>query len=82
MKGLCGLTYDIIEEDLAGVNYEDYVIAQSTQLYTVIVRARCVDGEVFVTYPARPEFVGLENRRLYTLEELLGALREAYLGDQ
>lgn len=79
----CGLTCDIIEEDLAGVDYEDYIIIQSTQLYTVIIWARCPNGEDrFVTYPARPEFVGLENRRLYTLEEMLAVLREAYRDDQ
>lgn len=79
----CGLTCDIIEEDLAGVDYEDYIITQSTQLYTVIIWARCPNGEDrFVTYPARPEFVGVENRRLYTLEEMLAVLREAYHGDQ
>lgn len=77
--GLCGLTYDIIEEDLAGIDYEDYIITQSTRLYTVIIWARCTNGEdMFVTYPARPEFVGLENRGLYTLGELQQALREAY----
>ena len=80
--GLCGLTYDIIEEDLAGIDYEDYIITQSTRLYTVIIWARCANGEdMFVTYPARPEFVGLENRGVYTLEELQQALREAYQND-
>lgn len=81
--GLCRLTYDIIEEDLEGVDYEDYIITESEPLYTVIIWARCAGGEDrFVTYPKCPEFVGLENRRLYTLEELLEALREAYRGDQ
>lgn len=38
---------------------------------TVFVWAKCADGEdVFITYPARPEFVGLENRGRYTLPEL------------
>lgn len=79
----CRLTHEIIEEDLSGVDYEDYIITQSTQLYTVIVWARCPGGEDrFVTYPARPEFVGVENRRLYTLEEMQAILRNAYWDDQ
>lgn len=74
-----GLTYDIIEEDLAGIDYEDYIITQSARLYTVFVWARCGEGEdVFVTYPARPEFLGLENRGRYTLEELRHILAETY----
>lgn len=65
------LTDEIIREDLAGVDYEDYIIAESTRLYTVFVWARCADGEdMFVTYPARPQFVGLENRERYTLAEI------------
>ena len=75
----CRLTYDIIAEDLAGINYDDYIIAQSTRLSTVFIWARCTDGEdMFVTYPARPEFVGLENRGCYTLKEIQRILTEAY----
>lgn len=66
-----GLTRDIILEDLDGVAYEDFVITDSARLYTVFVWAKCADGEdIFITYPARPEFVGLENRGQYTLPEL------------
>lgn len=72
------LTDEIIREDLAGVDYEDYIIAESTRLYIVFVWARCADGEdMFVTYPARPEFVGLENRERYTLAEIQQILTEA-----
>ncbi|MCH5339160.1 MAG: hypothetical protein J1E03_10295 [Acetatifactor sp.] len=72
------LTDEIIREDLAGVDYEDYIIAESTRLYTVFVWARCADGEdMFVTYPARPEFVGLENRSRYTLAEVQQILTES-----
>ncbi|MDE5590319.1 MAG: hypothetical protein K2J60_14470 [Acetatifactor sp.] len=74
-----GLTYDIIEEDLAGIDYDDYIIAHSTMLYTVFIWARCADGEdMFVTYPARPEFVGLENRGRYTLKEIQRILTKSY----
>lgn len=76
---LSGLTYEIIEEDLAGIDYDDYIIAHSPMLYTVFIWARCSDGEdMFVTYPARPEFVGLENRGRYTLKEIQRILTEAY----
>ena len=72
-----GLTEEIIREDLAGVDYEDYIIAQSNRLYTVFIWARCTDGEdVFVTYSARPDFVGLENRERYTLTEIQQILTE------
>lgn len=78
--GLCRLTCEIIEKDLEGVDYEDYIITKSEPLYTVIVWARCAGGEdMFVTYPTCPEFIGVENHGLYTLEELTGAIREAYL---
>lgn len=72
-----GLTEEIIREDLAGVDYEDYIIAQSNGLYTVFIWARCADGEdMFVTYPARPDFIGLENRGHYTLTEIQQILTE------
>ncbi|MCH5340235.1 MAG: hypothetical protein J1E01_02090 [Acetatifactor sp.] len=74
----CWLSDEIIREDLAEVDYEDYIIAQSTQLYTVLVWARCDNSEdVFVTCPARPEFAGLENRRQYSLAEIQQILTEA-----
>lgn len=76
---LSGLTYEIIEEDLAGINYDDYIIVHSPRLYTVFIWARCSDGEdMFVTYPARPEFVGLENRGQYTLKEIQRILTKTY----
>lgn len=78
-NALSGLTYDIIEEDLAGIDYDDYIIAHSTRLYTVFIWARCADGEdMFVTYPARPEFVGLENHGCYTLKEIQRILTKTY----
>lgn len=76
---LSGLTYEIIEADLAEIDYDDYIIAHSPMLYTVFIWVRCSDGEdMFVTYPARPEFVGLENRGQYTLKEIQRILTEAY----
>lgn len=80
---LSGLTYEIIEEDLAGIDYDDYIIAHSSKLYTVFIWARCSDGEdMFVTYPARPEFVGLESRGRYTLKEIQRILTKTYHDSQ
>lgn len=79
--GFCRLTDDIIREDLAGIEYEDIIIAHSALLYTVFVWARCPGGEDrFVTYCTIPEFVHLENRGRYTLEEIREILTEAYEG--
>ena len=77
----CRLTWDIIEEDLADVDYDDIIISHSTRLYTVFIWVRCSDGEdMFITYPARPEFVKLKNRGRYTLAEIRQILSEAYCG--
>lgn len=54
-------------------------ILHSPRLYTVFIWARCSDGEdMFVTYPARPEFVGLENRGQYTLKGIQRILTKTY----
>lgn len=77
-NGLLGLTTDMIEEDLMGIDYEDYIITESENLSTVFVWARCADGQdVFVTYPTRPEFVGLQNHGRYTLKQLQRILTKA-----
>lgn len=79
---LIGLTDEIIQMDLSGIKYDDYIISQSTRLYTVIVWARCTDGnDRFVTYSSRPEFVNLEDHTVYTLEELQHRLANAAAGD-
>ncbi len=78
---LIGLTDDIILKDLSGIDYEDYIITQSTRLYTVIVWARCADGEDrFVSYSSRPEFLGLVDHVVYTLEELQQRLSNSSVG--
>lgn len=80
---LIGLTDEIILKDLSSIEYDDYIITQSTQLYTVIVWARCSDGnDRFVTYSSRPEFVNLEDHAVYTLEELQQRLSNAAVGDK
>ena len=75
---LFGLSDEIILKDLSGIEYDDYIITQSTQLYTVIVWARCSDeNDRFVTYSSRPEIVNLEDHSVYTLEELQQRLANA-----
>lgn len=78
---LIGLTDSIIQEDLSGIDYEDYIITYSTRLYAVIVWARCADGQDrFVCYSSRPEFLDLEDHVVYTLEELQQQLANSSVG--
>ena len=78
---LIGLTDEIIRKDLSGIAYEDYIITHSARLYAVIVWARCPGGEDrFVTYSSRPEFLGLEDHTVYTLEELQQRLASSSMG--
>lgn len=75
--GLWKLTYEMIDSDLAGINYEDYIITKSSRLGTVFVWVRCSTGDLFLTYPTRPDLTGLEIGGIYTLEELQEILKEA-----
>ena len=75
--GLFGLTYAIIEEAIGSRSYDDYVIAQSSSLGTVFVWVRSGEGDFIITYPIRPEAVGLENGGVYSLSELAGAISAA-----
>ena len=75
--GLFGLTYEMIEDDIGERAYDDYIIAQSNALGTVFVWVRSSEGDVIITYPTRPEAVGLENGGEYTLDELRRAIAAA-----
>ena len=78
---LIGLTDDIIQKDLSGIDYEDYIITYSMRLYAVIVWARCADGnDRFVSYSSRPEFLNLEDHVVYTLEELQQRIANSSVG--
>jgi len=78
--GLSGLTYEIIENALTGIEYEDYIITYAQRLNTVFVWVRCESGDVIITYPTRPDLLGIEIGGIYTLEEVKAALTEAYSG--
>ena len=71
------LTYETIDTALADIVYEDYIITYSSRLYTVFVWVRG-EEDLILTYPQRPEFVGLENGRMYTLKEIQTVLTDAY----
>lgn len=70
------LTYEMIDTALADIDYEDYIITKSEQIRTVFVWVRCTTEDLFLTYPSRPDFTGLEIGGIYTLEELQEILTE------
>ena len=80
-NGFWKLTYETIDAALSDIVYEDYIITYSSRLYTIFVWVRGTTEDWILTYPTRPEFVGLENGALYTLEELQKILTETYHND-
>lgn len=81
-RGLMGLTHGVIQEDIGDTPYDDYIVAVSHRLNTAFAWVRSAEGDFFLAYPSRPEFVGLENRGRYTLEELQDALTQQYWREQ
>lgn len=81
-SGLIGLTHGVIQEDIGDTPYDDYIVAVSHRLYTAFAWVRSAEGDFFLAYPSRPEFVGLKNRGRYTLEELQDALTQQYWREQ
>ena len=77
--GFSGLTYEMIARALVGIEYEDYIITYAGQsLSTVFVWVRCAEEDVILTYPTRPDLLGIEIGGIYTLQELRSALCDAY----
>ncbi len=76
--GFSGLTYEMIDNVLDGIEYEDYIITYAQRLNTVFVWVRCENEDMIITYPTRPDLLGFEVGRIYTLEEVKGILTEAY----
>ena len=76
--GMCGLSHEIIEKDLEGISYEDYIITYSPTL-GVFIWVRSEEGDKILTYVPRPDLTGISDGEIYTLEELRIQLREAYL---
>lgn len=76
--GLCGLTFEMIESDLAGLEYEDYIVTYTPRLDIVFVWVRAGEGDMLLTYLSRPDLLGMENRQIYTLQEVQEILTEAY----
>lgn len=76
--GFSGLTYEMIDSVLAGMQYEDYIITYAQRLNTAFVWVRCEKEDLIITYPTRPDLLGLEVGKIYLLEEVKGILAEAY----
>ena len=76
--GFAGLTYELIDNTLVGLEYEDYIITYAQRLHAVFVWVRCKSEDVIVTYPTRPDLLGLEAGGIYTLDAVKSALNEAY----
>ena len=75
--GLAGLSHEKIRTDLAGIEYEDYIVTYSNRLHIVFVWVYSPTEDLILTYPVRPEFTGLEVGRIYTLEEIQEILKDA-----
>ena len=76
--GFSGLTYEVIDEVLNDVEYEDYIITYAQRLNTVFVWVRCENEDLIITYPTCPDLLGIEVGGLYTVDEVKGILAEAY----
>lgn len=76
--GFSGLSYSMIEKDISEIDYIDYIVTYSARLRTVIVWVQCSDRDLFVTYPTRPDLLGIEIGMTYTLPEVQEKLTEAY----
>ena len=72
------LTYEMIDTALSDITYEDYIITYSPRLGTVFVWVRSSEKDVILTYPSRPDLLGIECGEIYTLNELQEILTEAY----
>ena len=69
----------MIARALVGIEYEDYIITYAGQsLSTVFVWVRCAEEDGILTYPTRPDLLGIEIGGIYTLQELRSALCDAY----
>lgn len=76
--GFSGLTYELIDNALIGIEYEDYIITYAQRLNTVFVWVRCKSEDLIITYPTRPDLLGIEVGALYTVEELKEILKEVF----
>ena len=76
--GFAGLTYEIIEKAIDGMECEDYIIAYAQEIDSVFVWVRGEKEDFILAYPTRPDLLGLDVGGLYTLKELQGRLAAAY----
>ena len=76
----CGLSYDVIDRALTGIEHEDYIIAYAPMMSMVYIWARGGAEDTLIVYLTRPDLLGLENGGCYTLGEVCSALTNAYYG--
>lgn len=78
-SGFSGLTDAVIAQALENLAHEDYIITYAPRISTVFIWVRgTAEGDVILTYPTRPDLLGLECGGAYTLDELQCALADAY----
>lgn len=72
------LSYKVIDEALADIEYEDYIVTHSERMVLVLVWVRRSSGDLFLTYPGHPALPNFEIGGIYTLEEVQDRLKEIY----
>ncbi|MDO5291638.1 MAG: hypothetical protein Q4F05_02690 [bacterium] len=68
------VTQEQIETDLSSLQYEDYIICNSSLLNSIFVWIRSSDQDYFLVYPTRKDFIELEPGEIYTLEDVIEKL--------
>ena len=72
------LSYQVIDEALADIEYEDYIVTHSEGMGLVLVWVRRSSEDLFLTYPCHPALPNFEIGGIYTLEEVQDRLKEIY----
>ena len=60
----------MVEDALVDMEYEDYIFTYSHRLRTVFVWVRGKEEDVIITYPTRPDLLGLEVGGVYHPEKV------------
>ncbi|MBQ2900779.1 MAG: hypothetical protein IJE49_02955 [Agathobacter sp.] len=72
------LSYEVIDEALANIDYEDYIVTHSQRMSLVLVWVRRSSEDLFLAYPGHPALTNFEIGGIYTLEEVQERLTEVY----
>lgn len=76
--GFYGLTYEMVDGVLEGMEYEEYIFTYSQRLRTVFIWVRGKKEDVIITYPTRPDLLGLEVSGVYDLAAVKEILSTVY----